>query len=135
VGRPSLAGAGDEPEAAAGQRGEGLGVVGRSWHGSRLQDRRVPSTACWRVLSWLLRSGTSSRQRAPVGLSSPWWYDQRNDRPSLLADVDTARQQLRRHPGELNTDEPTPVEAEAGAVTVAERGAPRLVVGVWQAGH
>jgi hypothetical protein len=31
VGRPSLAGVGDEPEAAAGQRGEGFGVVGRSW--------------------------------------------------------------------------------------------------------
>jgi len=30
---------GDHPETAPGQRGEGLGVVGRSWHESRLQDR------------------------------------------------------------------------------------------------
>src|SRR4030095_6706746 len=29
---------GDHAKAAAGQRGEGLGMVGRSWHGSRLQD-------------------------------------------------------------------------------------------------
>jgi hypothetical protein len=42
---------GDHAKAAAGQRGEGLGVVGRSWHGSRLQDSRESSTAYCRVLS------------------------------------------------------------------------------------
>jgi hypothetical protein len=36
---------------------------------------------------------------------------------------------------ELDADEPAVVEAEACAVAVAERRAPRLVVGVRQAGH
>jgi hypothetical protein len=79
VGRPSLAGAGDEPEAAAGQRGEGLGVVGRSWHGSRLQDRRGSSTACWPVVSLQLRSGASCSQCAPDRPSDARWNDRQND--------------------------------------------------------
>jgi hypothetical protein len=40
-----------------------------------LQDRSGSSTACWRVLSWQLRSGGSSSQCAPVGPSSPRWND------------------------------------------------------------
>jgi len=41
---PGLAGVGDHAKAAAGQRREGFGVVGRSWHGSRLQDSSGSST-------------------------------------------------------------------------------------------
>jgi hypothetical protein len=37
VGRAGLAVLGDHPEAAARQRGEGFGVVGRSWHGGRIR--------------------------------------------------------------------------------------------------
>ena len=44
-----------------------------------LQDSRESSRACWRVLSLQLRSVGSSSQRAPVGLSSGWWNDNRND--------------------------------------------------------
>jgi hypothetical protein len=54
------------------------GVV--SWRGDSnpqllLQDRRGSSTACWPVLSWQLRSGASSSQRAPVGRCGLWWND------------------------------------------------------------
>jgi hypothetical protein len=81
VHRPSFTVMGDHPEAAARERGERFGVVGRrSWHGSRLQDRRGPSTACWQVLSLQLRSGGSSSPCAPVGLSGAGWNDKRNDR-------------------------------------------------------
>jgi hypothetical protein len=44
-----------------------------------LQDSREPSTGRWRVLSVQVRSEGSSSQCAPVGSSSPWWTDQRND--------------------------------------------------------
>ena len=36
--RTGFAVMGDHPEAAAGQRGEGFGVVGRSWHASRIRS-------------------------------------------------------------------------------------------------
>jgi hypothetical protein len=68
------------PAEAAGQWGEGFGVVGRSWHGSRLQDSGQPSAGCWRVLSVQLRSDASSGQCAPVGPSNTRWNDRRNDR-------------------------------------------------------
>jgi hypothetical protein len=55
-------------------RREGFGV-GRSWHGSRLQDGSGPSTACWPVLSLHVRLGGSSSQCAPVGPSDAWWND------------------------------------------------------------
>lgn len=45
------------------------------------------------------------------------------------------RDRLRRHPVELDTDEPAIVEAEACAVTVVERRPPRLVVRGRQARH
>jgi len=56
-----------------------------SWRGGLepptccLQDSGEPSTGYWPVLSWQLRSGGSSSQCAPVGLSDAWWNDKRND--------------------------------------------------------
>src|SRR4029453_9733694 len=52
---------------------------------SCLQDRRGSSTECWQVLSWQLRSSSPSSQCAPVGRSSPWWNDQRNDQRAWAA--------------------------------------------------
>jgi hypothetical protein len=40
VGWAGLAGVGDEAEAAAGKWGEGFSIVGRSWHVSRIGNRR-----------------------------------------------------------------------------------------------
>jgi hypothetical protein len=45
VGRPGFAVVGDHPEAAAGQRGEGFGVVGRSGHASRVLPAQPPAAA------------------------------------------------------------------------------------------
>jgi hypothetical protein len=56
-----------------------FGVVGRSWHGSKLQDSSGSSTACCRVVSLQLTSGGSSSQCAPVRPSSARWNDMRND--------------------------------------------------------
>jgi hypothetical protein len=39
--RATFAVTGDHPEAAAGQPGEGLGIVGRSWHDSRIRNHRL----------------------------------------------------------------------------------------------
>src|SRR4029453_9051291 len=44
-----------------------------------LQDSSGSSTACWPVRSLQLTSEGSSSQCAPVGPSSAWWNDQRND--------------------------------------------------------
>jgi hypothetical protein len=44
-----------------------------------LLDRSGSSTECWCVLSLQLRSDESSSQCAPVGPSTAWWNDQRND--------------------------------------------------------
>jgi hypothetical protein len=40
--------------------------------------------ACWPVASLLLRSGGSSSQCVPVGLSSAWWNDCGTARGSVM---------------------------------------------------
>jgi hypothetical protein len=50
---------------------------------SGLQDSSGSSTACWQVLSSLLRSGASSSQYAPVRFSSACWNVHRNDRAGV----------------------------------------------------
>jgi hypothetical protein len=49
---------GRQAEAAAGQRGEGLGVVGRSWHGSRIRN-------------YCLAGATGLRSSSTLGHASP----------------------------------------------------------------
>jgi hypothetical protein len=99
VGRPSSSAlSSDHAEAAAGQRGEGLSVVRRSWHGSRLQDNRGPSTACCRVLSLQLRLGGSSSQvfRVKSGV------------PDLVSETAV-------------TNPPSRIEGSAGTLTIPVR--------------
>jgi hypothetical protein len=83
----------------------------------------------------LLRSGTSSAWWHSVpGIA--WGNDQRTDRcPLPPTRLGTPGQLLRRAPAELDADEPAAIEAEAGAVAVAERRTPQLGVGIRQAGH
>ena len=80
-----------------------------------LQDSSGSSTECWRVLSLQLKSGGSSGQCAPVGPSSAWWNDQRNDR-RLPCGTPSARmlQRCRRRPGRRGpwvSDRPRPRSA------------------------
>jgi hypothetical protein len=87
----SFAGVSDQGGSSGQAAGEGFSVVGRSWHSSWLQDSSGSSTACWRVLSWQLRSGGSSSECAPVGPSSSRWTDRKHDLPAAPPDPTRSR--------------------------------------------
>jgi hypothetical protein len=62
----------DHPEAAAGQQGEGVGVVGRSWHRTRIRAAPRPTTLRTDRILTMDLAATAMRTGVSAGRWRPW---------------------------------------------------------------